>query len=103
MDIDDDGINNADDNVRFVFNPDQLDSDGDGIGDVGELVSLVLSDISVPDGAQVTGTVTLLLPAPAQGALVELFSGEPWMVDLPRYIVIPAAHVRRVSHSCDGR
>ena len=90
LDSDGDGINNADDNVPAVFNPDQLDSDGDGIGDAGELISLVLSNTNVPDGAHVTGTVTLLLPAPAQGALIELFSDEPWMVDLPQYVVIPA-------------
>ena len=26
---------------------------------------------------------------PAEGALVQLFSSEPWMVDLPQYVVIP--------------
>ena len=90
LDTDGDGVNNSDDNVVFVFNPDQIDSDGDGIGDAGELVGLVLSDTSVTDLTEVTGTVTLLLPAPPQGALIELFADEPWMVDLPEYIVIPA-------------
>ena len=32
-DSDNDGINNADDNCAFVFNPDQLDSNKDGLGD----------------------------------------------------------------------
>ncbi len=89
LDTDGDGINNADDNVPAIFNPNQLDTDGDGIGDAGELANLVLSSASAADGTQVTGTVTLLLPAPAEGALVQLFSSQPWMVELPRYVVIP--------------
>ncbi len=90
LDGDEDGINNAIDNVPFVYNPDQLDSDGNGIGDAGELLGLTLSDTSAPGNTDLTGTVTLQRPAPQNGAQVELFSGEPWLLDLPRHVVIPA-------------
>ena len=36
-DIDEDGIVDGDDNCPLVYNPDQLDSDGDGLGDVCEV------------------------------------------------------------------
>lgn len=35
-DFDDDGVEDGQDNAPFDFNPDQLDSDGDGIGDVAD-------------------------------------------------------------------
>ena len=36
-DGDNDGINDGEDNCRFTWNPDQKDSDGDGIGDACEI------------------------------------------------------------------
>jgi len=38
LDIDGDGICNAEDNCPTVYNPDQADSDGDGIGDACEII-----------------------------------------------------------------
>ncbi len=40
-DIDDDGIDNEFDNCPAVYNPDQLDSDEDGIGDACEIICCV--------------------------------------------------------------
>ena len=90
LDYDGDGISNADDNVPFVFNPDQSDEDGDGIGDLGELASLSLSRQNVPGNTEMIGTVSLLLPAPEGGAEIELFTSEPWLVDLPYSVTVPA-------------
>ncbi|UCD51684.1 MAG: DUF11 domain-containing protein, partial [Phycisphaerales bacterium] len=90
LDVDGDGFSNADDNARFVYNPDQTDSDGDGIGDAGELLSLTLSETSVAGGSTTTGTVSLLLLAPPEGARVDLFTSDPWLVDLPYSVTIPA-------------
>lgn len=39
VDFDDDGVANADDNCPITNNPDQSDSDGDGIGDLCEVVA----------------------------------------------------------------
>ena len=36
-DMDEDGITDGDDNCPLVYNPDQLDTDGDGLGDVCEI------------------------------------------------------------------
>jgi hypothetical protein len=38
LDSDEDGVPNACDNCRFVINPDQLDANGDGVGDACELL-----------------------------------------------------------------
>ena len=80
LDSDDDGFTDWDDNVPFVWNPDQADSDGDGVGDAGELTSVVLDRQSVLAGAVVTGVVTAIEPAPAEGLLVTV--SPDWLVQL---------------------
>lgn len=46
QDIDGDGIPNTTDNCVDVFNPDQTDTDGDGIGDVCDQDTVTFTDVS---------------------------------------------------------
>ncbi|MCU0962013.1 MAG: FG-GAP-like repeat-containing protein [Pirellulaceae bacterium] len=89
-DSDEDGVVNAYDNVPQVPNPDQTDSDGNGIGDAGELLSVVLDRNSVAAGQNVTGTITALVPAPAGGLRVFLWTSDAGIVEAPESVIIPA-------------
>ncbi len=93
LDSDDDGLFNPDDNAPYAFNPDQTDSDGDGIGDVAQLASLSLAKQSVQGGAHLTGTVSLMRPAPAGGLKVELWSSDLVLADVPYSVNIPAGEI----------
>ena len=90
LDTDGDGLSNADDNVPFVPNVDQADSDGDGVGDAGELVNLVLDRPRVPGGTVVTGTVSTLLHAPADGLRVYLWTSDPALAEVAESVTVPA-------------
>jgi hypothetical protein len=50
-DFDDDGVEDGQDNAPFNFNPDQLDTDGDGIGDAADFCPSVQAPLV--DGARV--------------------------------------------------
>lgn len=50
-DIDGDGIPNTSDNCMFVYNPDQLDADSDGVGDVCDVAPLVANPIKDRPGS----------------------------------------------------
>lgn len=89
LDSDDDGLFNPDDNAPYAHNPDQIDSDGDGIGDAAQLASLSLSEQSVPGGDRLTATVSLMRPAPAGGLNVELWTSDLTLADVPLNVRIP--------------
>jgi uncharacterized repeat protein (TIGR01451 family) len=55
-DIDFDGVSDPDDNCPYVFNPDQADADGDGMGDVCEL-GIIVSVSASPQTVVVNGGV----------------------------------------------
>ena len=88
-DFDDDGLMNPDDNAPAIFNPDQIDTDGDGVGDVAELLGLTVSESATVGGDTLTGTVTLLVPAPAGGTFVRLHSSAPFIASAPAEVLIP--------------
>jgi len=90
IDFDGDGLSNADDNVPFVYNPDQTDSDGDGIGDAGELADFSFDLPSVPGGEPVNAIVRLLLAAPPEGATISFYPSDTTVADLPIRVTIPA-------------
>ena len=92
IDFDADGFSNADDNAPALYNPDQTDSDGDGVGDVGELQGLSIRPAAVVGGDQLVGTVSLLLPAPPGGTYVRLFSSDLSLATVPREVEIPEGH-----------
>lgn len=92
IDFDSDGFSNADDNAPALYNPDQTDSDGDGVGDVGELQGLSIRPTAVVGGDQLVGTVSLLLPAPPGGTYVRLYSSDLSLGTVPREVEIPEGH-----------
>ena len=83
LDYDEDGLSNIEDNAPHVYNPDQTDTDGDGIGDASELLGFTLNEVVIAGNRSTTATIELLLPAPDEGAVVELFLSDPWFVNLP--------------------
>lgn len=89
-DVDSDGVNNSADNCPLVSNPNQADSDGNGIGNACELRPLALDPSSVKSGTPATGIISLLQPAPPQGAFVELGSSIPAVAQVPANLIIPA-------------
>ena len=88
-DSDADGVLNAVDNCPGVYNPDQKDSNGDGIGDACSIKTLSLGSGSASGGSTVTGTVVLYLPS-VPGAKIDLKSSNPALVDVPKKVAIPA-------------
>lgn len=91
IDFDGDGLSNADDNCPGVYNPDQKDSKGTGIGDACSLKDLTLTPSTVSNGDTVTGTVTLLQPAPPGGAVVNLYSLDPTLAGVPITVSVPVS------------
>jgi len=89
IDFDGDGIANAQDNCPGVANRDQKDSRGAGIGDACALDALALTPATVSTAGVVTGTVTLLQPAPAGGATVNLYSLDPTLAGVPISVSVP--------------
>lgn len=55
-DCDDDGVPDVTDNCPFVYNPDQGDIDGDGIGDVCDLIEINASEAFTPNGDGINDT-----------------------------------------------
>jgi hypothetical protein len=88
VDTDGDGISNETDNCPAVPNPTQTDSDSDGIGDACALQAITLYPSSVVAGNATTGTVTLVLPAPAGGALINLYSSDETRADVPYTVTV---------------
>jgi uncharacterized repeat protein (TIGR01451 family) len=72
-DFDDDGVSNAQDNCPAVFNPDQADSDGNGIGNVCQLsatstlADLALTNTIGQNPAIIGGTTTYSLTVTNRG------------------------------------
>jgi hypothetical protein len=93
VDYDGDGLSNADDNCPALSNPDQADADGDEIGDACALGDLALGAARVLGGHAVTGTISLLLPAPAGGATIDLYSSAPTIASAPMSVTIPAGEI----------
>jgi len=91
IDFDGDGIPNAQDNCPGVSNLNQKDSRGAGIGDACALDALALTPSTVSNGDTVTGTVTLLQPAPAGGATVNLYSLDPTLAGVPISASVPVS------------
>ena len=88
-DYDQDGLLNNLDNCVLVANPNQQDSNGDGVGDICSLSAVTLTANPVGSGQLVTGTVTLVQAVPAQGAYLEL-AATPVITGLPLTMTIPA-------------
>jgi formylglycine-generating enzyme required for sulfatase activity len=88
-DFDHDGIPNQSDNCPLVANPGQTDTNGDGIGDACSLSAFTLTPKLVASSQALTGTVTLVQAAPAQGAYLEL-AATPGLSGLPITMTIPA-------------
>ena len=89
-DFDADGLSNSDDNCPAVFNPDQTDSNSDGIGDACSLQALALVPTSVLGGTPTRSTLTLTLPAPTDGASIRLYSSDPALATVPSSLTIPS-------------
>jgi hypothetical protein len=90
IDFDGDGFSNADDNCPGIFNLDQTDGDGDGVGDACALQAFTLNPTNVRAGMHAIGTITLTLPAPSSGALIQLYSSDETAATLPYTVTIPA-------------
>ncbi len=89
VDFDRDGLMTPEDNAPALFNPDQTDSDGDGVGDAGELAGFTISRGAAVGGDTLVGTVTLLVPAPAGGTFVRLYGSDMAVATVPREVEIP--------------
>ncbi|MCA9290601.1 MAG: hypothetical protein KDA25_05700, partial [Phycisphaerales bacterium] len=59
-DTDEDGVNDAADNCRLTFNPDQADGDGDGIGDACDASTIIIGDLNGDGGVDPTDLAILL-------------------------------------------
>ncbi len=96
-DADADGVTNWSDNCPGVYNPDQKDSDQDGIGDACEVRSVRFLD----GGLSPKVELTLWRPAPKGGASVQitvdapaqLRPGDP-KVEAPVRVVVPEGQRR---------
>jgi len=90
IDADEDGLSNAQDNCPFVPNPDQTDTNSDGIGDGCSIASVSFDPSPLAFGASAMGTVTLVKNAPTGGASVRLYSRSPEVLTLPAQVELPA-------------
>jgi hypothetical protein len=90
-DFDHDGIPNISDNCPLVANPDQKNTDGDGVGDACSLRDVRTAHTAIQGGATITGTATLMQPAPTLpgGSIVRFTSSDPSLVGAPGSVVIP--------------
>ena len=57
-DTDNDDVIDIEDNCKFTYNPDQLDTDNDGIGDVAEIINRYNSGIVLSDFKEETFNTT---------------------------------------------
>ncbi|HSW57756.1 MAG TPA: Ig-like domain-containing protein [Dehalococcoidales bacterium] len=90
VDSDNDGFSNAIDNCPALANPDQADSDSDGIGDTCSLKSWTITPGTAPGGSTLSGTVNLYLPAAAGGARIDFENSRPDLLKLPDSVIVPA-------------
>ncbi len=89
-DYDNDGILNANDNCVLVANPDQQDTNGDGVGDACNLDALTVNPGTIFPNQTATISIKLKNPAPAGGAYVELSASPAGIVSVPVTLTIPA-------------
>ena len=90
VDFDGDGISNAADNCPAVYNPDQADNDGDGIGNACSMKSWTVKPATVQAGSNVTGKVTLYLPAVSANTQIDFENNRPDLVEIPDSLLISA-------------
>lgn len=89
IDVDEDGRSNAEDNCPFAANPDQADSNGDGIGDACSLAAISISPGELIGEIAGTVAVTLALPAPTD-TVIALYSSHPQVLPVSRTVPIRA-------------
>jgi len=89
-DFDQDGVINSADNCVLVANPGQADGDADGIGDACSLANLTVQPANVRPGQLVTATLSLLQPAPTDGAFVWLEASQA-LPGMPPTYTIPVS------------
>ncbi|MBI1741614.1 DUF11 domain-containing protein [Candidatus Acetothermia bacterium] len=82
-DFDGDGFSNADDNCPAVFNPDQKDTDGDGIGDpcqvptFADIATTMTANPTLIVGSSLTYTITVTNRGPSPATRVRLIDNLP--------------------------
>jgi hypothetical protein len=98
VDADNDGVPNVRDNCPTVYNPNQKNSDHDGVGDACSMRTLLLAPSKVVGGKTSAATITLYMPAPAsmQGAYLELQSSNSSLVSILSSITISPTKTTRV-------